>query len=93
MSTLERPVQAGILTYSWVKWTVKINPISRRVIAIGKLHSAHFSYNDGTRVYQPLDSRCSSISGWIEIMESSASTTRSHALQIKNVFDAKPQLF
>lgn len=93
VSTLEWSVPIGILTYSRIEWTMKVDPISSWVIAIGELHSAHFAYNDSTCVYQQLYCRGSGIPSWIEIMESSVSATCSQSLQIKYVFDTKPQLF
>lgn len=93
VSMLGWSVPIGILTYSRIEWTMKVNPISSWAIAIGKLHSAHFAYNDSACVYQQLYRRGSGIPSWVEVMESSASTTCSQSLQIKYVFDTKSQLF
>lgn len=49
-----RFVRVGTVAYSRIEWAVEVNPISGRVVAIGKLHGTHFSHNDSTRIFQAL---------------------------------------
>lgn len=67
---------------------MEVNPVSSRVVAVGKLHGTHFPHNDSTRIFQTLYCWGSGVSWWIEIVESSVATTGSQTLQIKDIFDA-----
>jgi len=47
----ERIVRVDKLTYPRIEWAVEVDPISCRVVAVGKLHGTHFAHNDSTSIY------------------------------------------
>lgn len=48
---------------------MKVDPVSRWIVAIGKLHSAHFAYQNGTGIKQALNCRTGCVSRGIQVVE------------------------
>lgn len=46
--------KSGNGTYSWVKWTVEINPIGRGIVTICELNGSHFTNDNPSGIYESL---------------------------------------